>query len=194
MEENKTEIVDETTADVSNSETTQVNSEMDKPYRTFATEEDFNKFIKSESMKRVNELYKELDVKSMDELKTFKESSKLYSELKSSYDDLNTSKTSLEEQFNSIKTENDSLRNSLLINRLGVNEELSKDFLTLAASKMDENTSLEQAAESVLQLYPYFKNNTVKDIFKIGSPKSEDIKRDMTDDEKAQLKKYFGLK
>ena len=77
-----------------------------EPYKTFNTQEDFDKFMKSESMKRVNELYKELRVNSKDELKAYKNSFEELNNLKASYDDVNTSKTALEEQLETLKKDN----------------------------------------------------------------------------------------
>ena len=195
-EEVKNDTVEEITAEeVNNSETTQDNnSEVDKPYKIFNTQEDYDKFIKSESMKKVAELYKELGVQSKDELKAYKNSATEYNALKDSYDTLNTSKGELENKFNVLTKQYNDLQNELLITEFGINKEQSEDFLILAKSKVSETVDLKKACESIVQQYPYFKENSVKDIFKIGSPRSEEVNREMTTDEVAQLRKYFGLK
>lgn len=195
-EEVKNDTVEEITAEeVNNSETTQDNnSEVDKPYKVFNTQEDYDKFIKSESMKKVADLYKELGVKSKEELKAYKESATEYNALKESYDTVNTSRTELEDKFNALTKKYNDLENELLITEFGINKEQSEDFLILAKSKVNDTVDLRKACEGIVQQYPYFKENSVKDIFKIGSPRSEEIKRDITEDEKQQLRKYFGLK
>ena len=195
-EEVKNDTVEEITAEeVNNSETTQDNnSEVDKPYKIFNTQEDYDKFIKSESMKKVAELYKELGVQSKDELKAYKNSATEYNALKDSYDTLNTSKGELENKFNVLTKQYNDLQNELLITEFGINKEQSEDFLILAKSKVSDTIDLKKACEEVVTAYPYFKENSVKDIFKIGSPKSDVINREITDDEKEQLRKYFGLK
>lgn len=199
MTEKINETVEETTTEeASNSEATQVNnSENDnnkiEPYKTFNTQEDFDKFMKSESMKRVNELYKELGVNSKDELKAYKNSFEELNNLKASYDDVNTSKTALEEQLETLKKDNKNLQNELILNQFNINRENAEDFMVLAQSKVSDSKDLLAACEEVVQQYPYFKNNTVKEIFKIGSPKSEEVKRDLTADEKNTLRKFFGL-
>lgn len=196
MTEERNETVEETTAEeVSNSETTQENnSEVVEPYKVFNTQEDYDKFLKSESMKRVNELYKELGVSSKEELKAFKESSAEYNALKSSYDEVNTSKTELEDKIKTLEADNKNLRNELIINQFNIDKENAEDFMILAQSKVSEEKDIMKACEEVVQQYPYFRTNTVKDVFKIGSPKSEEIQREMTADETAALRKYFGLK
>lgn len=165
-----------------------------EPFMIFKTEEDYNKFIKSESQKKVAELYKELGVQSKDELKGYKEAATEYNTLKDSYDTLNTSKGELENKFNVLNKQYNDLQNELLITEFGINKDNSEDFLTLAKSKVSDTVDLKKACELTVQMYPYFKENSVKDIFKIGSPRSEEINREITEDEKAQLRKYFGLK
>lgn len=182
-----------TAEEVNNSEPTTEGSNKE-PFKIFNTEDEFNKFIKSESMKRVNELYKELGVTSKEEIKAYKESSLEYNSLKNDYDNISSSKTELETKFNELSKNYEDLKNDLLIQEFGINKDNASDFLTLAKSKVNDTVDLKKACEEVVTLYPYFKENSVKDIFKIGSPKSEVIHREPTDDETAQLRKYFGLK
>lgn len=165
-----------------------------EPFMIFKTEEDYNKFIKSESQKKVAELYKELGVNSKDELRAYKEAATEYNTLRESYDTVNTSKTELEDKFNALTKDYIDLQNELLITEFGINKDNSEDFLTLAKTKVSDTVDLKKACEMTVQMYPYFKENSVKDIFKIGSPKSEVVNREMTTDEVAQLRKYFGLK
>lgn len=195
-EDVKLDTVEEITAEeVNNSDTTQDNnSEVDKPYKTFNTQDEYDKFIKSESMKRVAELYKELGVQSKDELKAYKDAATDYNTLKDSYDAVNTSKAELEEKINALTKNYNDLQNELLITEFGINKDQAEDFLILAKSKVSDTVDLKKACEDVVTAYPYFKENSVRDIFKIGSPKSEVINREMTSDEQAQLRSYFGLK
>jgi len=165
-----------------------------EPFMIFNTEDDYNKFIKSESQKRVAELYKELGVQSKDELKAYKESATAYNTLRESYDTLNTSNGELQEKFNELSKNYTDLQNELLITEFGINKDNANDFLILARSKVSDTVDLKKACEETVTAYPYFKENSVKDIFKIGSPKSEVINREMTSDEQAQLRSYFGLK
>ena len=165
-----------------------------EPFMIFNTEDDYNKFIKSESQKRVAELYKELGVQSKDELKAYKESATEYNTLRESYDTLNTSNGELQERFNELSKNYTDLQNELLITEFGINKEQAEDFLILAKSKVSDTVDLKKACEDVVTAYPYFKENSVRDIFKIGSPKSEVIEREMTSDEMAQLRQYFNLK
>lgn len=165
-----------------------------EPFMIFNTEDDYNKFIKSESQKRVAELYKELGVNSKEELKAYKESATEYNTLRESYDTLNTSNGELQDKFNALSKNYTDLQNELLITQFGINKDQAEDFLVLAKSKVSDTVDLKTACENIVQQYPYFKENSVRDIFKIGSPKSEDIHREMTADEQAQLRKYFGLR
>lgn len=195
-EDVKLDTVEEITAEeVNNSDTTQDNnSEVDKPYKTFNTQDEYDKFIKSESMKRVAELYKELGVNSKEELKAYRDSATEYNTLRESYDTLNTSNGELQDKFNELSKNYTDLENELLITQFGINKDNANDFLILAKSKVSDTVDLKKACEETVTAYPYFKENIVRDIFKIGSPKSEVIEREMTSDEMAQLRQYFNLK
>nr|DAH82884.1 MAG TPA: Major capsid protein [Caudoviricetes sp.] len=181
-----------TAEEVSKDESTIENS--DKPFKIYNTEEEYNKDFKSASMKRVNEMFKELGVSSMNELKAFKQSVELLNQRNSEYDSLKNEKDELEIKASNLSEENTNLKKELLLNKFGIDGSNADDFLTLAKSKVNETKSLEDACSEVLEKYPSFRSTNIQSMFKIGSPKSsEDGERPLTADEERQLELYFGI-
>ena len=77
-----------------------------------------------------------------------------------------------------------------MLSKLGVSEEYSKDLLTLAKSKVDENHSLEEVSKELLEKYPQWRNS--KEIIKMGTEKSDNRATEPEIDS-GLLKKYPWL-
>nr|DAF20222.1 MAG TPA: Major capsid protein [Caudoviricetes sp.] len=192
-EEVNQQTVDETTTEeASKTETTTEDST--KPFKIYETEEEYNKDLKSASMKKVNDMFKELGVSSIAELKAYKESAQLFNQKNDEFELLKSGNEELKKSFNELSEENNQLKNELLLNKFGIDGSNANDFLTLAKSKVNETKSLEEACSEVLEKYPSFRSTNIQTLFKIGSPKSsDDNDRGLTADEENQLKKCFGL-
>lgn len=145
-----------------------------EPFRQFQTEEDFNKFVKSESMKRVNELYKELGVTNKDDIKNL-------IAYKSQFEDMSNKYTSLEKEYNDYKTstatlqeENNKISRDLILQRLNISDEQDtrEDFISsVEALSQRKNISFEDAAKEFAQRHPDYIANSLTKV-KIGGEKS----------------------
>lgn len=121
------------------------------PFKSFATEEEYNKAVKSEQSKAKNELLKEMGVKSVQETKDAL--AKV-----ASFDELNTKYQKLEE--------------NLALTELGVKDEFKDEALLLAKSKITSEIGLKDALSDVIKKMPSLAKAPMVDI-KIGTEKGE---------------------
>ena len=145
------------------------------------TEVELNKRIQSASSKAKNELMKELGINSV----------KDFQDLKNNYETAINTKTSLEENINTLNQEKNKLSEDLILTKLGVSEEYREDLLTLAKSKVDNEHSLEDVSKSLLEKFPQFKG--VKETIKMGTEKA-DIKKDKPPVDDEMARKYPWLR
>lgn len=125
-----------------------------EPFKTFATQEDYDKAIKSEASKQKLEWMREVGVQSVDEFKTTKSK---YDEATKNYDQV-------------VKERND-LSDKLLVRELDVGDEYANDLLTLAKSKVSPDKDLKAAASEILDKNPGWKVSRAQSI-KIGTEKA----------------------
>lgn len=156
-EQVKTTAIQETSVEDS---TTVKEESSPKEVETFSRE-DYDKAIQSASSKAKYDILKELGISSVKE----------FQELKSTYESAINSKTSLEESISNLNNEKNKLLEDLMLSKLGVSEEYSKDLLTLAKSKVDENHSLEEVSKELLERYPQWRNS--KETIKMGTEKTD---------------------
>ena len=107
MEEEVKQTVDEsTTTTVATTSETTTDTET-APFKIYSTQEEYDKDIKSLSMKRVNALYTELGIKAKDDIKVALENSSKFAQLESEY-------ATLKEEFEKYKDESKKAESSLL--------------------------------------------------------------------------------
>lgn len=123
----------------------------EQPFKTFATEEEYNKMIKSEQSKAKNELLKEMGVKSVQETKDALAKAALF-------DELNTKYQKLEE--------------NLVLTELGIKDEFRDEALILAKSKVTDEIGLKDALVDVIKKMPNLAKSPVANI-KIGTEKGD---------------------
>lgn len=121
------------------------------PFKSFATEEEYNKAIKSEQSKAKNELLKEMGVKSVQETKDAL--AKV-----ASFDELNTKYQKLEE--------------NLTLTELGVKDEFKDEALLLAKSKVTDEMGLKDALTDVIKKMPNLAKAPIADII-IGTERGD---------------------
>ena len=156
-------------------ETTQ--TQETQPYKAFATEEEFNNFVKSTSSKAKHSILKEFETTSVDEGKEkMSKSEELQKDLQIAVNRL----TQLEEENAVVK--------------LGITEEFRQEALTLARAQVSDKVSLEQALESVTKKIPNFiKGTQGEKIQKIGSEKTT-VKVSEGNDIVQKLRDKYNLK
>lgn len=145
-----------------------------QPYKAFSSEEEFNKFVKSQQSKAKNDILKALEAKSVDEGKQkLNESQQLKQELDATANRI----AQLEEENAIVKT--------------GVSEDYKDDALTLARAKVDDNTDLSSALAEVIKKHPHMagKQNKPKDV-KVGSDKGNEPEQGK-DDVKERIKQKY---
>ena len=110
------------------------------PFKTFDTQEDYEKAIKSEASKQKLEWMREVGVTSVDEFKATKSK---YDEATKNYDQV-------------VKERND-LSDKLLVRELDVSDDFANDLLTLAKANVSKDKDLKTAASEVLGKNPSWK-------------------------------------
>lgn len=157
-------------------ETTQVVTPTQEgtPFKSFATEEEYNNFVKSTVSKSKNEILKALETSSVDEGKQkISEAEKLGADLQLAFQKL----SQLEEENAVVK--------------LGVSDEFREEALTLAKAKVSGDVSLEQSLSEVIKKFPnLLKNKPGVKVEKIGTEKSES-KTSTDDDVRTMLKNRY---
>jgi len=173
---NNVSITDETST--TSTEAPQVEStaeNVNEPYKIYNTEEDFLKEVKSNSQKRIAELYKELGVESKEQLKEALE-------IKVKYDELSNNYNTLSQEYNDYKTKtsetiavNEKLSRDLVLTQLNIStdEQTREDFITsVEALSQKKEITFEDAAKEYLERHPDFVENRFLSNLKIGGEKS----------------------
>ena len=152
-------------------------------FKSFGTEEDYNKAIQSASSKAKGDLLKEMGVSSVQDVKDkfgkiaeFEEKATKYTELEGSY--------------NELKSKYDKVIDELLVTKYGVADDFKNEFLTVAKAGVTDKITLEQSAQSFAEKLSKMTGGTIK--VKIGGGKTPTL----TEEEKktAQMRAAFGLK
>jgi flagellar biosynthesis/type III secretory pathway protein FliH len=142
--------------------------------------------MKSESMKKVNAIYKDLNVKSLDELKELISFKEKYTELDGKF-------TALSDEYGKYKSDNEAvikeredLTKQLALSKLGITEDkdMREDFImAVEALASKKEMTFDKAAEEYISRHPEFKNVSFRNGLKIGSEKSgvsEDLEDGVT--------------
>ena len=189
-EEVKQPVEETTTDEASNSETT-TNTES-TPFKIYNTEADYDKDIKSLSMKKVNALYTELGIKSKDEIIAALELSKKYTELETNYNAIKDEYEKYKADTSSTLEANTALKRELAMTKLNISDdkETREDFRSSVEGIMTrKNISFEEAATEFSQKYPTFKKNILDDSpVRIGVDKSRETTAPSSGVEKAFAK------
>jgi hypothetical protein len=134
-------------------------------FKTFASEEDFEKTLKSERSKAQAALLKELNIKSIDEGK-----------------ETLTKATTYESELESTKSELQKTKEFLALQELGVKEEYRAEALTLAKS---QGGDLKEALKNVIAKLPIMSVKVAE--LNLGTDKPKDP-------EEGTVKKHIGDK
>ena len=142
--------------------------EEQKPFKVFATEEEYRKEVQSAKSNGKFEILKEIGVKNLDEVRT------RFTELEAVKNEL-VEASKFKDELETIKLERQSLEENLLVTKLGVREDVKDDFLVLSKAKMTstEGISLEDAMKQTLEKYTSFKNEDSIVANKIGTEKTQ---------------------
>lgn len=125
--------------------------ETQEPYKAFATEEDYQKELKSAQSKAKNEILQKLGVKSVDEgTQNLTKADQLEQDLKATVSRLQQ----LEEENVLVRAE--------------ISDDYKKEALTLARASVDENTSLEVALKQVVEKFPNLLKAPKKGVERVG--------------------------
>jgi len=164
------------------------NSSTSAPFKVYNSEDDFKKDIQSAASKAKYEVLKELNVKSLDEVK-----SKII-ELEAAKTEL-VEATKIKSEYEQVKLQKQQVEESLLLTQLGVVPELKDDFLVLAKAKVTTELPLPEAAKSVIEKYKYFKGDSVitDAAVKIGLEKKANGKVELENELAEKFRKSFGL-
>lgn len=160
MEENKIPVVEEQTIVPTHEEP--------KPFKVYASEDEYRKDVQSVASKSKFELLKELGIKNVDEGKL------RFTELEAVRTEI-TELSKFKDELELVRKEKESLTEDLLATKLGIKEDSKADFLVLSKSKMNstEGTTLEEAMKSTLEKYTYFKDEDIPNpVSKIGTEKT----------------------
>lgn len=134
--------------------------EATKPFKTFETEEDYNRAFKSEVSKAKNEWLKSTGVSSVEEFKN----------KESQYNSAIEENSKLQKDLSDARAELTKATERNILLELGVDKDYEEDALTLARAKVTKDTDLKTAMSDVLKRNPTW---TVKTDVKIGVEKSD---------------------
>lgn len=157
----------ETTEGENSTEKNEETSKESKPFKVYTTEEEYQKELKSAQSKAKNEILQKLGVNSVDKAT-------------SSLTEAEQMKKDLQLAMNKMGE----LEEKTAVAEANIAEDYRQDALTLAKSKVNDNTTLADALKQVVERYPNFSNqpkDTKKGVEKVGgdrskenSPKGED--------------------
>lgn len=148
---------------------------INEPYKIYNTEDDFNKEIKSNSQKRIAELYKELGVESKEQIKEALEIKGKYDELFNTYETLSKEYSDYKTKNSEIIATNEKLSRDLVLTQLNIStdEQTREDFITsVEALAQKREITFEDAAKEYLERHPDFIENKFLNNLKIGGEKS----------------------
>ena len=134
--------------------------EATKPFKTFETEEDYNRAFKSEVSKAKNEWLKSTGVSSVEEFKN----------KESQYNSAIEENSKLQKDLETARAELTKANEKNIVLELGVDKDYEDDALTLARAKVTNDIDLKTALSDVLKKNPTW---TTKSDVKIGVEKSD---------------------
>lgn len=156
-------------------ESTDTNQE--KPYKVFTSEEEYQKELKSAQSKAKNEILQKLGVKSVDEgTKSLTKAEELEKDLQTTLSRLQK----IEEESVLVKS--------------GIAEDYYQEALTLAKSKVNDNTTLEAAMKEVVTKFPNLLGKVKQDPLKVGGDKKPNKEDGETQLQDTLKNKYPWLK
>lgn len=118
-------------------------------FKTFDTEEDFNKYSQSISSKAKSELLNEIGFKSVAEIKGNLNKGTEYDNLTTKYQETLTKYTEIESKYNESLSNQDKLKSDLILTKYNIDDDFKEDFMILAKAKVNEETDLEKASQMV---------------------------------------------
>ena len=146
------------------------------PFKTFATEEEYNTALKSERSKGKGELLKELGVDKLETAKT-----------------AITKVQELETQLNTTKSEFQKAQEELVLLQVGVKEEFKNEALTLAKAQVKDGVDLKAALTTVITKLPSMAVPTgLKG--NLGGESNSNQTKSEQDGINAELSKKYGIK
>lgn len=149
----------------------------DKPFKSFASEEEYSNAVKSERSKAKNEVLKELGVNKLEEAK----------QKISATDEVS-------QDLASYKSKVDNLEQDLALKDVGIKDEFKDDALTLAKARMSEGKNLTTALGEVVERMPNMASQK-QGVKKMGANKGEDKDDKASTQQADKLKqKYPWLK
>lgn len=132
----------------------------DEPNNITLTQEDYNDKIKSEVSKGKNDLLKRFGVSSVDEFIKEREEFNTFKQSQL------TSTEKMQERLNAFEVEQKewekekwTMNTSLVARDLNIKNDFTNDVITLAKSRVNDNTDIKAAMEEVTKLYPNFLNS-----------------------------------
>lgn len=120
---------------------TDIQANEPETFKTFATEEEYNKVIKSETSKAKNSLLQEIGIKSVQEGR-----------------EALTKASELEAKIAEIETKYTQAAEELVIVSANIKPEFKEEALTLAKAKVTEEVPLDKALEAVVAKLPHLLN------------------------------------
>lgn len=125
-----------------------------QPFKTFETEDEFNRAIKSARSSAKNEVLKELGITSIADAK-----------------ETLTNAALVADELETVKTEKQNLTYNLSLAKAGVADEFMNEALTLAKAGVNDKTDFETSLASVLGKFPNM--TSVKKGFIAGTDRQE---------------------
>ena len=163
----------------------------DTVYKVFNTEDELKKFEKSSGQKRISQLYKELGVESIDQLKGFIDTANKYHDLESKYTEMESKYKEYEAAIEASSKEKEALNRQLVLNKLNISDdkEIQDDFIAGVNNLMTrKNIDFESAASEYAAKYPMFRKSIVNDSIKIGVDRTNSNEEPISGVEKAFAK------
>ena len=153
-----------------------------QPFKAFENEEEFNKFTQSISSKAKGELLKEIGYNSVSDIKSVVEKG-------NQFDDISNKYTEVESKYKGAIDEAEALRIDLITTKYNISDEFKDEFVTLTKAKVNDDTDINKAAQSVYEkLSKSFFNEGKKPSIKIGGDSSK-----ITENEQEIMEKYRKL-
>jgi len=155
-------------------------------FKSFATEDDFKKFVQSTDSKAKGDILKELGIKNVEEGKEFLNKSKEYDGLNTKYAELESRLTELNGKYTEAHGQLKTYEEDALIRDNNIPADFKSEFLTLVETKIASGSTKEEAVEKV-----------VAQLTLIGAIKPSQViignggggKKPTPDDEKDRLRK-----
>ena len=136
-----------------------------------ATEEEYNKALQSAASKAKYALLQELNIKSVDD----------YKAKVSQYETAINESKSLKEANTKYQEQINDLNETLVMEKMGVDDAFKDDLLTLAKAKVTDEIDFSKAVEMVLEKNPTWRRD--KEPVRIGTEKTN-VRLDANEDDK----------